>query len=90
MNVAVCVKQIPDPAVPGSLDADHTLNRDGKLILDESDSYGVEMALQLLAIFLINRRNPLVLLRFGKVQLGLLCDCRIFLSEPLSKSLLRE
>ena len=33
--------------MPGSLDADHTLNRDGKLILDESDSYGVEMALQL-------------------------------------------
>ena len=27
--------------------ADHTLKRDGKLILDESDSYGVEMALQL-------------------------------------------
>jgi len=47
MNVVVCVKQIPDPAVPGSLDADHTLNRDSKLILDESDSYGVEMALQL-------------------------------------------
>src|SRR5438874_11652986 len=47
MNVVVCVKQIPDPAVPGSLDADHTLNRSGKLILDESDSFGVEMALQL-------------------------------------------
>src|SRR5690242_14667886 len=47
MNVAVCVKQIPDPAVPGSLSADHTLERSGKLILDESDSYGVEMALQL-------------------------------------------
>jgi electron transfer flavoprotein beta subunit len=47
MNVVVCVKQIPDPAVPGALDADHTLKRDGKLILDESDSYGVEMALQL-------------------------------------------
>jgi electron transfer flavoprotein beta subunit len=47
MNVAVCVKQIPDPATPGSLDADHTLSREGKLILDESDSYGVEMALQL-------------------------------------------
>src|SRR5207237_1851806 len=43
----VCVKQIPDPAVPGSLEADHTLDRSGKLILDESDSYGVEMALQL-------------------------------------------
>ena len=26
---------------------DNTLKRDGKLILDESDSYGVEMALQL-------------------------------------------
>src|SRR4051795_8641936 len=47
MNVAVCVKQIPDPAVPGALEADHTLDRSGKLILDESDSYGVEMALQL-------------------------------------------
>ncbi|HEV7527039.1 MAG TPA: electron transfer flavoprotein subunit beta/FixA family protein [Acidimicrobiia bacterium] len=47
MNVAVCVKQIPDPAVPGALSADHTLDRSGKLILDESDSYGVEMALQL-------------------------------------------
>ena len=50
MNVIVCVKQIPDPALPGSLDpATNTLKRDGKLILDESDSYGVEMALQLVA-----------------------------------------
>ena len=24
MNIAVCVKQIPDPAVPGALNADHT------------------------------------------------------------------
>jgi len=48
MNIAVCVKQIPDPAVPGELDAgSKTLKREGKLILDESDSYGVEMALQL-------------------------------------------
>jgi len=47
MNVVVCVKQIPDPAVPGELDPDNTLKREGKLILDESDSYGVEMALQL-------------------------------------------
>jgi electron transfer flavoprotein beta subunit len=47
MNVVVCVKQIPDPAVPGELEPDHTLKREGKLILDESDSYGVEMALQL-------------------------------------------
>ena len=48
MNVAVCVKQIPDPAAPQSLDPNtKTLDRSGKLILDDSDSYGVEMALQL-------------------------------------------
>jgi electron transfer flavoprotein beta subunit len=48
MNIVVCVKQIPDPAEPGALDPNtKTLKRDGKLILDESDSYGVEMALQL-------------------------------------------
>ena len=47
MNIIVCVKQIPDPANPGALDGNNALKRDGKLILDESDSYGVEMALQL-------------------------------------------
>jgi len=48
MNVVVCVKQIPDPAAPGALDpTTHTLERNGKLILDDSDAYGVEMALQL-------------------------------------------
>ena len=48
MNVVVCVKQIPDPAETGSLNPEtKCLVREGKLILDESDSYGVEMALQL-------------------------------------------
>ena len=48
MNVVVCVKQIPDPAGPASLDpTTHTLDRSGKLIMDDSDNYGVEMALQL-------------------------------------------
>ncbi len=48
MNIAVCVKQIPDPAVPGELNPETSaLKREGKLILDDSDSYGVEMALQL-------------------------------------------
>ena len=48
MIVVVCVKQIPDPADPGALDPEtRTLRRDAKLILDESDSYGVEMGLQL-------------------------------------------
>ncbi len=48
MNVVVCVKQIPDPAAPPALDpGTKNLVREGKLILDDSDSYGVEMALQL-------------------------------------------
>jgi len=48
MKVAVCVKQIPDPALPGELDpSTNTLKRTDKPILDESDSYGVELALQL-------------------------------------------
>ena len=48
MNVVVCVKQIPDPAAPQSLEpGTNTLDRSGKLILDDSDAYGVEMALQL-------------------------------------------
>ena len=48
MNVVVCVKQIPDPAAPPALDpGSKNLVRDGKLILDDSDAYGVEMALQL-------------------------------------------
>ena len=45
MDIVVCVKQIPDPADPGALDPKtKTLKRDIKLIMDESDSYGVEMA----------------------------------------------
>jgi len=50
MNIAVCVKQVPDTASPGTLDPNtHTLVRAGKLMLDPSDEYGVEMALQLAA-----------------------------------------
>lgn len=48
MNIVVCVKQIPDPAMPGRLDPNtKTLARAGKLVMDESDSFGVEMGLQL-------------------------------------------
>jgi electron transfer flavoprotein beta subunit len=48
MNVVVLVKQIPDPAAPQALDPEtRTLVREGKLILDDSDAYGVEMGLQL-------------------------------------------
>ncbi len=47
MNIVVCVKQIPDPSAPQSLDAQFNLNRSGKSLLDEADTFGVEMALQL-------------------------------------------
>jgi len=48
MHVVVCVKQIPDPSAPGRLDPQtRTLVREGKFVMDDSDSYGVEMALQL-------------------------------------------
>lgn len=47
MHVAVCVKQIPDPTAPAALTGEYTLDRTGKLLLDEADTYGVEMALQL-------------------------------------------
>ena len=48
MNIAVCVKQVPDSADPPALDPErHTLVREGKLIMDESDSFGVEMGLRL-------------------------------------------
>jgi electron transfer flavoprotein beta subunit len=48
MNVVVCVKQIPDPSAPQQIDpVTKNLVRSGKLILDDSDAYGVEMGLQL-------------------------------------------
>ena len=48
MKVAICVKQVPDSADTPALDPeDHTLVREGKLIMDESDSFGVEMGLRL-------------------------------------------
>jgi electron transfer flavoprotein beta subunit len=48
VDVAVCVKQIPSPDTPGALDPEtHHLVRDGGLVLDDSDSYPVEMALRL-------------------------------------------
>ena len=48
MNIVVCVKQIPNPADPGELDPEtHFLKRPEEQLMDEGDSYGVEMALQL-------------------------------------------
>lgn len=48
MNIAVCVKQIPDPASPYELDPEnHWLIRPDEQVLDDGDRYGVEVALQL-------------------------------------------
>jgi len=48
VHIAVCVKQIPEPAAPPALDpVTFRLDRSGKLVMDDSDSYGVEMALRL-------------------------------------------
>ena len=48
MKIAVCVKQIPDPASPYELDSDTlTLVRPNEQVLDDTDRYGVEVGLQL-------------------------------------------
>jgi electron transfer flavoprotein beta subunit len=50
MNIVVCVKQIPDPANPYSLDEEtHFLVRPEEQVLDDTDRYGVEVGLQLAA-----------------------------------------
>lgn len=48
MQVVVCVKQIPDPATPATLDPEtHWLVRPQDQVLDDTDRYGVEMGLQI-------------------------------------------
>jgi electron transfer flavoprotein beta subunit len=48
MKIAVCVKQIPDPAAPFDLDPDsHFVVRPNDQVLDDTDRYGVEVGLQL-------------------------------------------
>jgi len=48
MNIAVCVKQIPDPATPYELDSEHHwIIRPQDQVLDDTDRSGVEIALQL-------------------------------------------
>ncbi|HSM00925.1 MAG TPA: electron transfer flavoprotein subunit beta/FixA family protein [Acidimicrobiia bacterium] len=48
MKIAVCVKQIPDPATPYELDPDtHFVIRPEDQVLDDTDRYGIEVGLQL-------------------------------------------
>lgn len=48
MNIAVCIKQVPNPDAPFAFDpVSKTLVRRGPFVLDEPDSFSVEMALRL-------------------------------------------
>jgi electron transfer flavoprotein beta subunit len=48
MNIAVCVKQIPDPATPYELDSEnHWVVRPNDQVLDDTDRFGIEVGLQL-------------------------------------------
>jgi electron transfer flavoprotein beta subunit len=48
MKIAVCVKQIPDPATPYTLDpTTHFVVRPAEQVLDDTDRYGIELGLQL-------------------------------------------
>lgn len=48
MKIAVCVKQIPDPATPYRLDPEtHFVVRPDDQVLDDTDRYGIEVGLQL-------------------------------------------
>ena len=50
MKIAVCVKQIPDPATPYELDpTTHFVVRPNDQVLDDTDRYGIEVGLQLAA-----------------------------------------
>ena len=48
MNIAVCVKQIPDPAALYELDDEnHWIVRPNDQVLDDTDRFGIEIGLQL-------------------------------------------
>jgi len=46
MKIAVCAKQIPDPAIAVSYEGG-TISRPEEQVLDDTDRYGIEVALQL-------------------------------------------
>jgi len=50
VKIAVCVKQIPDPATPYRLDpTTHLVVRPDDQVLDDTDRYGIEVGLQVAA-----------------------------------------
>ena len=53
MNITVCAKQIPDPANEISYD-NGIIVRPEEQVLDDTDRYGIEVALQLKELSLIH------------------------------------
>ena len=47
MKIVVTVKQIPDPNGAHKLTADNRMARDGEVVLDPGDEYGIEAALRI-------------------------------------------
>jgi len=47
LKIVVTVKQIPDPNGAHKLTADNRLARDGEVVLDPGDEYGIEAALRI-------------------------------------------
>jgi electron transfer flavoprotein beta subunit len=47
LKIVVTVKQIPDPNGTLKLGPDNRLNRDGEVVLDPGDEYGIEAALKI-------------------------------------------
>jgi electron transfer flavoprotein beta subunit len=47
LNIAVCVKHIPDPNLPGELDGERLKRAGVQGVLDPGDEFGVEAGLQL-------------------------------------------
>jgi len=46
MKIAVCAKQIPDPAIAVSYEGG-AISRPEEQVLDDTDRYGIELALQI-------------------------------------------
>jgi electron transfer flavoprotein beta subunit len=89
MRIAVCVKQIPDPAAPYELDpTTHLVDRPEDQVLDDTDRYGVEVALQLAdadedATVTLVSMSPSGTLQGIRQALAMGADRAIVIDDPL-------
>jgi electron transfer flavoprotein beta subunit len=90
MKIAVCVKQIPDPATPYELDpATHLVVRPDEQVLDDTDRYGIEVGLQLAAategtVVLVSM-SPAGNLQGIRQALAMGADKAVVVSDPALK-----